>query len=176
MTGYRAFSYEFVKTFPILSKGFEIETEMSIHAVDKNLFVENEIIEYRNRPEGSESKLNTYSDGIKVIRTILRLFRMYKPFSSFCIISIVLLLIAFVMMIPVLSTYFTTGLVPRFPTLIVCGFIVIAAIQSFFGGMVLDGNIRKDRQDFEFRYQVATYNKKELMKEKEVKALNEKTD
>lgn len=162
MTGYRAFSYEFVKTFPVLSKGFEIETEMSIHAVDKNLYVENEIVDYRDRPEGSQSKLNTFSDGFKVIMTILRLFRTYKPLAFFGIIALVLLAVALILFIPILGTYIETGLVPRFPTLFVCGFLGIAAIQSFFGGLILDVNVRKNRQDFEFRYQVATDRKKQL--------------
>lgn len=162
MTGYRAFSYEFVKTFPILSKGFEIETEMSIHAVDKNLFVENEVIEYRDRPEGSESKLNTYSDGIKVLRTILRLFRTYKPFQFFGVIAVALVIFAAVFFAPILITYVQAGIVPRFPTLIVCGFMAVAAIQSFFGGAILDVNVRKNRQDFEFNYQVVTHQKKQM--------------
>ena len=151
MTGYRAFSYGFVKTFPVLSKGFEIETEMSVHAVDKNLFVDNVIINYRDRPAGSESKLNTYSDGFKVLRTILRLYRTYKPLSFFSIIAILFLMVSAVLFIPIAATYFTTGLVPRFPTLIVCGFLVMAAIQSFFGGLILDVSNRKARQDFEYK-------------------------
>lgn len=159
MTGYRAFSYEFVKTFPVLSKGFEIETEMSIHAVDKNLLVENEVIEYRDRPQGSESKLNTYSDGIKVIRTIFRLFRSYRPLAFFSFFSIVLLVIAACLFVPILVNYINTGLVPRFPTLIVSGFIVMAAIQSFFGGVILDTIIQKNRQEFEFRLQQITEQK-----------------
>ena len=151
MTGYRAFSYEFVKTFPVLSKGFEIETEMSIHAIDKKMAVSNVIIDYRDRPEGSESKLNTYSDGFKVIRTIIRLFRNYKPMRFFSIISLILVIIAAIFFIPILITYGKTGLVPNFPTLIVCGFIVIAAVQSFFTGMLLDTINSKSRQDFEIR-------------------------
>lgn len=149
MTGYRAFSYQFVKTFPVLSKGFEIETEMSIHAVDKNMFVENVIIDYRDRPDGSESKLNTYSDGFKVIRTIIRLYRTYKPLGYFSILSIVLVLLATVFLIPVLITYVKTGLVPDFPTLIVCGFVILAALQSFFAGLILSTIGQKNRQDFE---------------------------
>jgi len=94
MTGYRAFSYEFVKTFPVLSKGFEIETEMSIHAVDKNMYVENVVIDYRDRPEGSESKLNTYSDGFKVLKTIARLYRTYNPMGFFGFIAFLLALIS----------------------------------------------------------------------------------
>ena len=129
MTGYRAFSYRFVKTFPVLSKGFEIETEMSIHAVDKNMFVENVIIDYRDRPEGSESKLNTYSDGIKVLMTIMRLFRTYRPGGFFGVIASILALIAIIFFVPILITYSRTGLVPQLPTLIVCGFVMIAAIQ-----------------------------------------------
>lgn len=149
MTGYRAFSYLFVKSFPVLSKGFEIETEMSIHALDKNMYVENVVIDYRDRPEGSESKLNTYSDGIKVIFTIIRLFRNYKPFSFFSLIALVLALIAAVFFIPVFSTYLTTGLVPNFPTLIVCGFTFMAALLSLFAGLELQNGVQKNRQDFE---------------------------
>ena len=151
MTGYRAFGYGFVKTFPVLSRGFEIETEMSIHAVDKNLYVENVVVDYRDRPEGSKSKLNTYSDGFKVMKTIMRLYRTYKPLSFFSIIAALLLIIAAVFFIPIAVTYIKTGLVPRFPTLIVCGFMVMAAIQSFFGGLILDVNNRKARQEFEFK-------------------------
>jgi len=149
MTGYRAFGYNFVKTFPVLSKGFEIETEMSIHAIDKNMSVENVVIDYRDRPEGSDSKLNTYSDGIKVMATISKLCRTYKPMLFFGIISLILLIVAVIFFIPVLNEYFETGLVERFPTLIVCGFTVIAAIQSFFSGMLLSCIVRKNRQDFE---------------------------
>lgn len=149
MTGYRAFSYQFVKSFPVLSKGFEIETEMSIHALDKNMYVDNLIIDYRDRPNGSESKLNTYSDGIKVLKTIVKLFRNYKPLAFFGGISLILILIALGFFIPVLVTYIKTGLVPSFPTLIVCGFTVIAAIQSFFSGLQLQTIVQKNRQDFE---------------------------
>lgn len=149
MTGYRAFSYWFVKSFPVLSKGFEIETEMSIHALDKNMYVDNLIIDYRDRPNGSESKLNTYSDGIKVLKTIVKLFRNYKPLAFFGGISLILILIALGFFIPVLVTYIKTGLVPSFPTLIVCGFTVIAAIQSFFSGLQLQTIVQKNRQDFE---------------------------
>ena len=149
MTGYRAFSFQFVKTFPVLSRGFEIETEMSIHAIDKNLAVENVVIEYRDRPENSVSKLNTYSDGMKVLHTIWKLFRAYKPMAFFGIIALLLTIIAFVMFLPVFTEYFRTGLVPRFPTLIVSGFVMIAAIQAFFSGLVLETINRKNRQDFE---------------------------
>ena len=166
MTGYRAFSYEFVKTFPVLSKGFEIETEMSIHAIDKNMFVENEIIEYRDRPEGSESKLNTYSDGLKVLRTIGRLYRNYKPLAYFGLIAAILALISIGFFIPVLVEYFNTGLVPKFPTLISCGFLMIAAIQAFFAGLTLQTMVQKNKQDFEMKLHEATKAKKEMMDNK----------
>lgn len=149
MTGYRAFSYEFVKTFPVLSKGFEIETEMSIHAVDKNMQVKNVVIEYRSRPDGSMSKLNTYTDGFKVLVTIARLYRTYRPMSFFGSAALVLAFISFCFFIPVVKTYIKTGLVPNFPTLIVCGFTMMASIQSFFTGLTLQTMIQKNRQDFE---------------------------
>lgn len=154
MTGYRAFSYQFVKTFPVLSKGFEIETEMSIHAVDKNMFVENIIIDYRDRPEGSESKLSTYTDGAKVLKTIMGLYKNYKPMNFFGMVSLILLVIALIMFIPVLTVYVKTGLVPNFPTLIVSGFITIAALQSFFAGLILSTIVQKDRQLFEYKLQM----------------------
>ena len=151
MTGYRAFSYLFVKSFPVLSKGFEIETEMSIHAIDKNMQVENVIIQYRDRPEGSESKLNTFSDGFKVIMTIIKLYKNYKPFGFFTWIAVLLALVATAFLIPVLCEYATTGLVMRFPTLIVCCFVYLGAMQSFFAGMMLSTIKQKNMQDFETR-------------------------
>ena len=151
MTGYRAFSYRFVKTFPVLSKGFEIETEMTIHAIDKNMYVENVVIDYRDRPEGSVSKLNTYSDGFKVLRTVGRLFRGYKPFGYFGLIAALLFLLALGFFIPVLADYLKTGLVLRFPTLITCGFAAMAALQALFAGLILHTMRQKDRQDFEAR-------------------------
>lgn len=149
MTGYRAFSYQFVKSFPVLSKGFEIETEMSIHAVDKNMRLENVIITYRDRPEGSESKLNTVSDGIKVLKTIGKLFRNYKPLMFFSCLAGLLVLLSVGFFIPVFITYLHTGLVPNMPTLVVCGFTMLAAIQSFFSGLILETIKQKNRQDFE---------------------------
>lgn len=151
MTGYRAFSYNFVKTFPVLSKGFEIETEMSIHAADKNMRVENVVIEYRDRPEGSESKLNTYSDGMKVLRTIARLYRSYKPLGFFSAFALLLTIISTIFIIPVIVTYARTGLVPNFPTLIVCGFVYLTAIISFFAGLILSSIVHQERQNFEIR-------------------------
>ena len=149
MTGCRAFSFDFVKTFPVLSAGFEIETEMTIHALDKNMKIDHVIIPYRDRPAGSESKLNTVRDGLKVLRTILTLHRNYKPYSFFGIISAFLLLLSAAFFLPVLITYIRTGLVPNFPTLIVCGFTVIAALLSFFTGLQLQNAVQKNKQDFE---------------------------
>lgn len=155
MTGYRAFSYRFVKTFPVLSRGFEVETEMSIHAADKNMYVENVVIPYRDRPEGSQSKLNTVSDGCKVLLTIGRLFATYRPFPFFGIIAALLALLALIFFLPVAVAYAKTGLVLKIPTLIVCGFTVIAAIQSIFAGLILKILHRKNRQDFEMQLQRA---------------------
>ena len=154
MTGYRAFSYEFAKTFPILTGGFEIETEMSIHAIDKRMRIENVVIEYRDRPEGSDSKLNTYTDGFKVIRTIVRLFRNHKPMAFYGILSVLLLCMAACFFVPVFMEFLKTGMVERFPTLIVCGFAVIAAIQSFFSGMILSNIVQLDRREFEYQLQM----------------------
>lgn len=151
MTGYRAFSFQFVKSFPVLSHGFEIETEMSIHAIDKNMQVENLVIDYRDRPMGSESKLNTYADGFRVLRTILRLFRNYRPLAFFGWIALVLAALSTGFMIPVLHTYFVTGFVPNFPTLIVCGFTMLAAIHALFTGLQLQTMVQKNRQDFEMQ-------------------------
>ena len=152
MTGYRAFSHRFVKTFPVLSKGFEIETEMTIHAISMNMAIENVIVEYRDRPEGSESKLNTVNDGIKVLFTIFNLFKNYKPLAFFSIFAAILFFIDVLVFVPaVLMPYYQTGLVERFPTLIVCGFIALAAILAVFNGMVLDAIRMKERREFEFR-------------------------
>lgn len=166
MTGYRAFSYQFIKTFPVLSKGFEIETEMTIHAVQKNMHCKNVVIQYRDRPEGSESKLNTYSDGFKVLLTIARLFKNYRPLGFFSLLALVLLLISAVFFAPVLAEYLQTGLVSRFPTLIVCGFVALAAIISFFAGMVLDTIQQKNRQDFEMNLHRANNRLKDLLERK----------
>ena len=164
MTGYRAFSYEFVKTFTVLSKGFEIETEMSIHAIDKNMHVENLIINYRDRPDGSVSKLNTYTDGIKVLKTIIKLYRTYKPMGFFGIVAMLLAILSIIFSIPVITTYIKTGLVPQQPTLIVCGFTMIAAIQSFFAGMQLQTIVQKNKQDFEMNLQKVKMLKELLQK------------
>ena len=152
MTGYRAFSYDFVKTFPVLSKGFEIETEMTIHSLDKNLLLKEIPVQYRDRPAGSESKLNTVSDGIKVLKTIARLFKEYKPQLFFGLISILFLIISLVFGIPVFCDYFKTGLVERFPTLIFSGFMLMISVLSFTCGTILEVVVKKHRQLFELFY------------------------
>ena len=149
MTGYRAFSRSFVKHFPVLSRGFEIETEMTIHALDKNFLLKEVPIKYRDRPEGSVSKLNTYSDGFKVLMTIARLFRDYKPFVFFSTVFLVCLLVALGMDIPVIVEYINTGLVPRFPTLIVSGVIATIGVMFFFCGIILEVITKKHKQLFE---------------------------
>lgn len=149
MTGYRAFSYEFVKSFPILSKGFEIETEMSIHALDKNFRLVEVPVTYRDRPAGSVSKLNTYRDGMRVLRTIARLFRDYRPFSFFGWLGFFCFLIASAFFGPVLADYLATGLVPKFPTLIACSGLYVVAILLWISGLILDVITKKHRQLFE---------------------------
>lgn len=149
MTGYRAFSYEFVKTFPVLSKGFEIETEMTIHALDKNFLIREVKIDYRDRPTGSTSKLNTYSDGIKVLKTIARLFKEYKPMIFFGLISIIFLIISVCFGVPVFVEYFKTKLVRRFPTLIFSGFMLMISILMLTCGIILEVVVKKHRQLFE---------------------------
>lgn len=151
MTGYRAFSYRFVKTFPVLSEGFEIETEMTIHAIDKNMEVENVIVQYRDRPEGSVSKLNTVGDGIRVLFTIINFYRIYRPLQFFAGLSFIMLLVAFAFFVPVFTDFVRTHTVSKIPTLVVCGFVALASIQSFFSGMILNSLKQKERQDFEIK-------------------------
>lgn len=167
MTGYRAFSYEFVKTFPVFSKGFEIETEMTIHAVNYSMQVENVVVEYRDRPEGSVSKLNTFRDGMRVIRKMLQLYKNYRPLRFFGLLCLLLMLVALILFVPVMGDYLQTGLVPRYPTLIVCGFMAIAGLQSFFSGMILEVMAAKDRRDFEYRLNKINAQKKELLNRKD---------
>ncbi|HRY20966.1 MAG TPA: glycosyltransferase family 2 protein [Flexilinea sp.] len=163
MTGYRAFSFRFVKTFPILSHGFEIETEMTIHSISVNMLLKNVVIKYRDRPEGSKSKLNTFSDGYRVIWTIINLFRNYKPLQFFSLIALILIIIDACVFIPAVWIPFEAShLVERFPTLIVCGFIAMAALLSFFNGIVLDSIMKKERREFEFRLMQMMEKLKEL--------------
>jgi len=149
MTGYRGFSRVFVKHFPILTKGFEIETEMTIHALDKNFLIEEIEIQYRDRPSGSISKLNTFSDGYKVIKTIIILFRDYKPYVFFSFISILLILLSLILFIPILIKFFQTGMVPKFPTLIVSGVIGTIAFILWICGIILEVIAKKNKQIYE---------------------------
>lgn len=149
MTGYRAMSRQFAKNLPVISKGFEIETEMTIHALDKNFLIKETAIEYRDRKGDSVSKLNTFSDGIKVIKTILRLFRDYRPLAFFSLASLIMTILSLILFIPVFNEYLETGLVPRYPTLIVSGFIFITAILTFFCGVILEVISQKHRQLYE---------------------------
>ena len=149
MTGYRAFSPMFVKSFPILSKGFEIETEMTIHALDKNLLIQSMPVQYRDRPAGSESKLNTYTDGIKVLLTIFNLYRDYQPLKFFGSIALMLAVVSLVLFVPVFTEFLKTGLVPRFPTLIVSTVMMLAAFLSLVCGLILDTHAKNSRKNFE---------------------------
>ncbi|MBQ7630663.1 MAG: glycosyl transferase, partial [Selenomonadaceae bacterium] len=139
----------FVKSFPVLSKGFEIETEMTIHALDKNFLLRSIPVNYRDRPAGSESKLNTYVDGAKVIMTIFNLYRDYKPLQFFGVLALILALIALILFLPVFFQYLETSLVPRFPTLIVSGFLMLASLLSFACGLILDTIAKNNRKTFE---------------------------
>ena len=149
MTGYRAFSYIFVKTFPILSKGFELETEMTMHSLDKNMNLENIIVDYRDRPNGSISKLKTYSDGVKVIKTIITFLKNYKPTKFFNTLSFLQIILGSAFLIPVIIEFINTGLVPKIPTFIVSIFLFITAALSFVIGLVLQSIVNKSKQDFE---------------------------
>lgn len=160
MTGYRAFSPIFVKSFPVLSKGFEIETEMTIHALDKNLYLQSLPVSYRDRPEGSTSKLRTYSDGLKVIRTIFTLYKNYRPLLFFSALAGMIAVVAAILMVPILFEYIQTDLVPRFPTLIVSGFLMLTSILSFCCGLILDTQTKQSQQNFEIQLNILSHQKK----------------
>lgn len=151
MTGYRAFSPMFVKTFPILSKGFEIETEMTIHALDKNLLLANVPVTYRDRPKGSVSKLHTFRDGFKVLKTIFMLYKDYQPLRFFSMAALLMALISLILFIPVFHEYMVTGLVPKMPTLVTSGFFMMAALVSFGIGLVLDTEVKNARKNLEIQ-------------------------
>lgn len=163
MTGFRAMSYEFVKSYPVLSKGFEIETEMTIHAVFNQMAIDNVIVEYRDRPEGSESKLNTYSDGIKVLFMIVKLYKNYKPLRFFSLLATVMTIVALAMFLFVFAKFLDTKLVENFPTLIVSGFIELAAVQAFFSGMILSDMVTNSRREFELKLNEISDRKREKM-------------
>lgn len=179
MTGYRAFSYEFVKTFPVVSDGFEIETEMTIHSLEHKLSIETVKVDYRDRPEGSESKLNTFRDGFKVLKTIFNLFKNHKPFIFFTVLSLILLLVAILLLLPVFIEFRSTGLVERFPTLMVGGFIGLTAILTFIAGIILDLLLTEEKKSFQIHYHQAINNRRTLfapMINCNSKQLNEKED
>lgn len=154
MTGYRAFSPMFVKSFPILSKGFEIETEMTIHALDKNLLIQSLPVQYRDRPAGSESKLNTYTDGMKVLLTIFNLYRDYQPLKFFGMIALLLAAVSLILFVPVFTEFLKTGFVPRFPTLIVSTVMMLAAFLSLVCGLILDTHAKNSRKNFEVQMNI----------------------
>ncbi|KRL06015.1 glycosyltransferase family 2 protein [Liquorilactobacillus oeni] len=166
MTGYRAFSYQFVKVYPVLSQGFEIETEMSIFAIENNMAIENYVIDYRDRPDGSISKLNTFSDGLKVLRRIFSLYRNYHPLRFYSLISSLLLVLAIIFFIPnIWIPFLKTGFVDKMPTLILCGFLVISAIISYYTGLVLDAVLQKERREFEFRLVLLKTQRRQVKKD-----------
>ena len=167
MTGYRAMSYEFVKTFPVLSKNFEIETEMTIHAIDKKMHVENVVVDYRDRQEGSVSKLNTYSDGFKVLKTIFRMYKDYKPLQFFSTIAAVLFVLGAAFFVPILTKYIRTGTVTKMPSLIVICFVILTAIVCWFSGIILSTLVQQHKQNFELQLTSAADRLKDLMKETE---------
>lgn len=154
MTGYRAFNRIFVKTMPVLSEGFQIETELSIHAVDKCFRITDVPIDYRDRPEGSYSKLSTFGDGAKVLRAIASLFKDHKPMAFFGWLALILIVLGLIAGIPVIAEYFQTGLVPRFPTAILAIALVICGALSFTAGIILDTVAKTGRKQWElFTYQ-----------------------
>lgn len=163
MTGYRAMSYEFVKSYPVLSRGFEIETEMTIHAVFNEMVIVNVPVEFRNRPEGSESKLNTYSDGARVLSTIVKLYKNYKPLRFFSALAAIMLVIAAVMFLWVFARFLNSHLVENMPTLVVSGFIALGALQAFFSGLILSDMVTKNRREFERNLYEISSRKRELM-------------
>ena len=149
MTGYRAFNKRFVKGFPVISKGFEIETEMTIHAVDKNYHLVEVPVNYKDRPAGSVSKLNTYKDGARVLKTIATLFKEYKPFAFFGLFSFIFLCLTVLLGLPVLIEYYQTGLVPRFPTLIVASIFFVISLLLWITGVILQVIVKKHKQLYE---------------------------
>jgi hypothetical protein len=160
MTGYRALSRQMVLTTPLLSEGFEIETEMTINSLDNQMKIHQIAVDYKDRPMGSISKLHTFSDGFKIVKTIFRLFRDYKPLVFFSYVSLFLILLSLCFLFPVLFEYFQTGLVPRFPTLIVCGFIILFALMLIICGIILQVQLNHHRQLRQLLNHIQTINKR----------------
>lgn len=175
MTGYRAFNRIFVKTMPVLSEGFQIETELSIHAVDKRFRITDVPIDYRDRPEGSYSKLSTFGDGAKVLRAIASLFKDHKPMAFFGWLALILIVLGLIAGIPVIAEYFQTGLVPRFPTAILAIALVICGALSFTAGIILDTVAKTGRKQWElFTYQA--YEEARVIKKKSRRAFSNTLD
>lgn len=151
MSGYRAFSPDFVKSYPVLSKGFEIETEMTIHALDNNLNISEVPVQYRDRPAGSESKLNTVSDGIKVLFTIFRLYKDYRPLPFFSIVALIFAVISALMAGPILFEFFSQGYTDHIPMLLLSGFVMLGGMLALNCGLILDTETKKSKQAFEIR-------------------------
>lgn len=160
MTGYRAMSYRFVKTTPILSQGFEVETEMTIFTLDRNLNIINSTIEYKDRPQGSESKLKTFSDGYRVLKAIALLYKDYKPFRFFSAIALICFITSLAFLLPVLIEYIQTGFVPRFPSFIASVLFMIISTQSFFSGLILQNIANQEKRQFELELNKRTDAKK----------------
>ena len=166
MTGYRVFNKRFVKNMPVLSPKFEIETEMSLYALDKRYIIKEIPIVYRDRPEGSSSKLNTVSDGIKVVKTIIRMFKDYKPFRFFGIIALIFLILGLIVGIPVLVEFFKTSYITKVPSAILAtGFVSLAAI-TFQCGIILDTITRQHRENYELQ----------LLRYKQIERLSKKNE
>ena len=151
MTGYRAMSRPFVKTFPVLSEGFQIETELSIHAVDRRWRIADVPIDYRDRPEGSESKLDTVGDGVKVVCAIASLFKNYRPLKFFSLIALVLALVGLILGLPVIGEFFATGLVPRLPTAVLAVAFMFLCGLSLATGLILDNVAKTERKEWELQ-------------------------
>lgn len=151
MTGCRAMSRPFVKTFPVLSEGFQIETELSIHAVDRRWRIVDVPVEYRDRPEGSVSKLNTVSDGLKVLAMIGTLFKDYRPLKFFSLVSLLFCIVGLCAGVPVVTEYLDTGLVPRFPTAILAVAFMFIAELSLATGFILDAVAKVERKQWELQ-------------------------
>ena len=149
MTGYRAFSRDFVKGFPVISHGFEIETEMTIHAVDKNYKIVEIPVEYRDRPKGSSSKLNTVSDGLRVLHTIAKLFKEYKPMRFFNIIALIFYIAGIILMFPAFEEYFVSHFVTKVPRLMIGALSVVLGLLLTITGIILDVIIKKQREEYE---------------------------
>lgn len=162
MTGYRAFSYDFVKMMPIVSGGFEIETEMTINALDKRFNIKEIPINFRDRPEGSESKLNTFSDGMKVLKTIAVMFKEYRPMMFFGTIAALFIIAAAIMLVPVFAEYFNTHMVPCFPTLIFALSCATIGVISFAIGVILDVLVKKNKQDFIVRLNILSSQRRNM--------------